>query len=43
VLPFYILHQSVLIALGYFVVQWPLPAGVKWLIIAPLFRKAHSK
>jgi hypothetical protein len=36
VLPFYILHQSVLIYLGYFVVQWSLPAGVAWLIIAPL-------
>jgi peptidoglycan/LPS O-acetylase OafA/YrhL len=36
VLPFYILHQSVLIYLGYFVVRWPLPDGVKWLIIAPL-------
>jgi surface polysaccharide O-acyltransferase-like enzyme len=34
VLPFYVLHQSVLIFVGYFVVQWALPAGVKWLIIA---------
>jgi hypothetical protein len=32
---FYILYQSVLIYLGYFVVQWPLPALLKWLIIAP--------
>jgi peptidoglycan/LPS O-acetylase OafA/YrhL len=36
VLPFYVLHQSVLIYLGYFVVRWPLPDGVKWLIIAPM-------
>ena len=35
VLPFYVLHQSVLIYLGYFVVQWPLPDFVKWLVIAP--------
>src|SRR5262249_25953239 len=34
VLPFYVLHQSVLIELGYFVVRWPLPDGMKWLIIA---------
>jgi peptidoglycan/LPS O-acetylase OafA/YrhL len=36
VLPFYVLHQSVLIVVGYFVVQWDFPAGLKWLIIAPL-------
>ncbi len=36
VLPFYVLHQSVLIVVGYFVVQWDLPAGLKWLLIAPL-------
>ena len=36
VLPFYVLHQSVLIILGYFVVRWPLPDLVKWLIIAPM-------
>lgn len=35
VLPFYILHQTVLIVVGYFVVQWPIPDLVKWLIIAP--------
>jgi peptidoglycan/LPS O-acetylase OafA/YrhL len=35
VLPFYVLHQSVLIFLGYFVVRWALPDAVKWLIIAP--------
>jgi hypothetical protein len=36
VLPFYVLHQSVLIVVGYFVVQWDIPAGLKWLTIAPL-------
>jgi peptidoglycan/LPS O-acetylase OafA/YrhL len=36
VLPFYVLHQSVLIIVGYFVVRWPLPDGVKWLIITLL-------
>jgi hypothetical protein len=36
VLPFYVLHQSVLIYVGYFVVQWDIPALAKWLIIAPL-------
>jgi glucan biosynthesis protein C len=36
VLPFYVLHQSILIYVGYFVVQLDLPAEVKWLMIAPL-------
>jgi peptidoglycan/LPS O-acetylase OafA/YrhL len=36
VLPFYVLHQSILIYVGYFVVQWDIPAEMKWLIIAPL-------
>jgi glucans biosynthesis protein C len=36
VLPFYVLHQSVLIYVGYCVVQWSIPAELKWLIIAPL-------
>jgi glucan biosynthesis protein C len=35
VLPFYVLHQSVLIYVGYFVVQWNIPDLLKWLIIAP--------
>ncbi len=30
VLPFYILHQPVLLAVGYFVVQWSLPIPVKY-------------
>ena len=33
VLPFYILHQSVLICVGYFVVQWPIPDVLKWATI----------
>ncbi len=36
VLPFYVLHQSILIYVGYVVVQWDIPALAKWLIIAPL-------
>jgi hypothetical protein len=35
VLPFYILHQTVLLVIGYFVVQWQIPALLKWLIIVP--------
>jgi glucan biosynthesis protein C len=35
VLPFYILHQTVLLSVGFFVVQWSIPAGLMWLIIAP--------
>ena len=34
VLPFYILHQSVLISIGYFVVQWNIADPFKWAIIA---------
>ncbi len=34
VLPFYILHQPVLIVVGYFVVQWAIPDPSKWAIIA---------
>jgi len=34
VLPFYIMHQTVLLVIGYFVLQWPIPDPVKWLIIA---------
>ncbi len=33
VLPFYILHQTVLITLGYFVVQWAIPDLLKFVII----------
>jgi len=33
VLPFYILHQTVLLAVGYFVVQWDIPGVLRWVII----------
>jgi Acyltransferase family len=36
VLPFYILHQTVLLCVGYFVVQWAIPDLLKWVIILPL-------
>jgi len=35
VLPFYILHQTVLLNVGYFVVQWQVPDLLKWLVIVP--------
>ena len=34
VLPFYILHQTVLLSIGFFVVQWPIPDPVKYIVIA---------
>lgn len=34
VLPFYVLHQSVLIVIGSLVVNWPLPDLLKFLLIA---------
>jgi glucan biosynthesis protein C len=34
VLPFYVLHQTVLLSVGYFVVQSALPDLLKWLVIA---------
>jgi glucan biosynthesis protein C len=34
VLPFYIMHQTVLLFIGYFVLRWPIPDTVKWLVIA---------
>jgi peptidoglycan/LPS O-acetylase OafA/YrhL len=33
VLPFYILHQTVLVVVGYFVLQWALPDAFEWAII----------
>jgi peptidoglycan/LPS O-acetylase OafA/YrhL len=33
VYPFYILHQTVIVVSGYFVVQWPLPIAVKLLLL----------
>jgi len=34
--PFYILHQTVLVILGYYVVQWSLATGAKYLLLAAL-------
>jgi peptidoglycan/LPS O-acetylase OafA/YrhL len=36
VLPFYILHQPVILLIGYFIIRLPLPILVKYLIIMPL-------
>lgn len=36
VLPFYILHQPVILIIGYFIIPLALPILVKYLIIAPL-------
>jgi hypothetical protein len=36
VLPFYILHQFVLLMIGYWVVQWQINAFVKFMVIASL-------
>jgi peptidoglycan/LPS O-acetylase OafA/YrhL len=33
VLPFYILHQPVLLSIGYFVVPWSIPDPLKWAVI----------
>ena len=34
VLPFDILHQTVLLSVGFFVLQWAIPVALMWLIIA---------
>ncbi len=34
VLPFYILHQTIILIIGFFVVQWPLGIMLKYLIIS---------
>ncbi len=34
VLPFYILHQTVIIVIGFFVVQWNTGVGLKYLVIS---------
>jgi glucan biosynthesis protein C len=34
VLPFYILHQTVLLSVGFFVTRWSIPDPLKWLVIA---------
>ncbi len=36
VLPFYILHMSVIVCVGYFVVQWAVPDLLKWITILVL-------
>jgi hypothetical protein len=36
VLPFYILHQTVIIVVGFYVVKWDLHPAIKYLIIAPV-------
>jgi glucan biosynthesis protein C len=36
VLPFYILHQPVILIIGYFIIPLPLPVLAKYLIITPL-------
>ncbi len=36
VYPFYILHQTVIVLIGYWVVQWNLPVIAKWLLIVVL-------
>ncbi|RPJ44628.1 MAG: acyltransferase, partial [Chloroflexi bacterium] len=33
VLPFYILHQTVLLAVAYFVLQWALPDVLEWAVV----------
>ena len=34
VLPFYILHQTVILSIGYLVVRWPIPDMAKFVVIA---------
>ena len=34
VLPFYILHQTVLLSVGYFIVRWDIPAAAKFALIS---------
>jgi glucan biosynthesis protein C len=36
VLPFYILHQTVILSVGYFIVQCAIPDLLKWLIVLPV-------
>ena len=33
VYPFYILHQTLIVAAGYYIVQWPLPIWLKFLLL----------
>jgi glucan biosynthesis protein C len=34
VLPFYVLHQTVIISIGFYVVQWSVGVGLKYLVIS---------
>ena len=36
VLPFYILHQTVLLVVGYYIVRWSIPDLWKWILITAL-------
>lgn len=36
VLPFYIFHQTILLAVGYIVLQWGLPDVIEWAVIAAI-------
>lgn len=36
VLPFYVLHQTILLSVGYFIVRWAMPDLAKWALIAPI-------
>ena len=40
VLPFYIFHQTVLLMVGYFVLQWGLPEVLEWAVIMALYEFA---
>jgi glucan biosynthesis protein C len=33
VLPFYILHQTVLLSIGYFIMNWEIPDALKWAVV----------
>ena len=33
VLPFFILHQTVLLAIGYFIMSWEIPDALKWAVV----------
>jgi len=35
VLPFYILHQTVLLAMGYYIMNWEIHDALKWAIVTP--------
>jgi len=36
VLPFYILHQTVIQAVGYFVLQWAIPDALEWMAVVAI-------